>query len=126
MRFSPSQLLALFGLGVCVLGAAAVCLFAPIRFAILAVLIVPVICTLAVLVFLRKTLANVYRLRDQVSSGITARVAVTEKAPAQRELDELVSRLDRIENHLPERIAARLAFEQALRASRAELPPEQR
>ncbi|WP_053384193.1 amastin family protein [Leucobacter celer] len=113
MRLSSQrQLIAIVVLGACVLATAAVCLFAPLRIALLALLVVPAVCSLVVLVFLRKTLTAVYQLRDSLRGGIDTDTTATSEA-VQRELTDVTARLDRIEQHLPERIAARLAFENA-------------
>ncbi|WP_449283273.1 hypothetical protein [Leucobacter sp.] len=115
MRLSSQrQLIAIIVLGACVLATAAVCLFAPLRIALLALLVVPAVCSFVVLVFLRKTLSAVYQLRDSLHGGVATDTAATSEA-VQRELGVVTARLDRIEHHLPERIAARVAFENARR-----------
>ena len=128
MRISSQrQLIAIVVLGVCVLAAAAICLFAPIRLALLALLVVPAVCSLLVLVFLRKTLQAVYQLRDALHGG-GAGGGLALGDGAAEELSALTARLDRIERHLPERIAARVAFESARREhggpSRADSPAD--
>lgn len=112
MSLSRRQLAVIAFMAVCGLAAAIVCLFAPLRVGLLAVLVVVGACTAITLLFLRKVLRAVYGLRDNVD-----RVGASSGAnnALQRELGDVVSRLDSIELHLPERLAARVAFELARR-----------
>ncbi|QIM19304.1 hypothetical protein G7066_13325 [Leucobacter coleopterorum] len=109
MSLSPRQLATVVFVGVCMLAAAAVCLFAPLRFAILAVLFAVGGCVLVILVFLRKVLSSIYQLRDAINNGEVA-LQLSAKSPA-----DVTERLDRIERHMPERITARVIFELAQR-----------
>ncbi|MFE5310125.1 hypothetical protein [Isoptericola sp. NPDC056578] len=87
-----------------------VCLLAPVRVGLVAVLVTIGVCTAIVLLFLRKVLSAVYRLgqngarKESEASRSTARAT-------ERELALVNERLERIEQHLPERLAARIAFE---------------
>lgn len=105
MSLSPRQLATVVFVAVCMLIAALVCLFAPLRFALLALLLALGGCVLVILVFLRKVLASIYQLRAGIESGEVAFQTSTKVA----------ERLDRIEQHLPERITSRVIFELAQR-----------
>lgn len=109
MSLSRRQRAVIAGMGACVLIAAAVCLFAPIRVGLLALLAVTGVSTLIVLMFLRRVLGAAYQIRDE--SRAAADAARNAQEAVARDQRVVVERLDRIEFHLPERLAARVAFE---------------
>ncbi|MFB7800057.1 hypothetical protein [Isoptericola sp. NPDC056134] len=112
MSFSPRQLAAVALMAVCMVVAVLVCLFAPVQVGLIAVLVTVGVCTAIVLLFLRKVLSAVYRL-GQNGARRESETSRSAGRATEREIALVNARLERIEEHLPERLAARIAFELA-------------
>lgn len=112
MSFSRRQIAAVALMAVCMVVAMLVCLLAPVQVGLVAVLVTIGVCTAIVLLFLRKVLSAVYRL-GQNGARKESETARSAGRATERELAQVNARLERIEQHLPERLAARVAFELA-------------
>ncbi|MBL3699740.1 hypothetical protein [Leucobacter luti] len=108
MSFSLRQIAALGFVVLCLLVVALICIFAPVQVALVALAGLLVVCVAVVLVFLRKVLSAVYQIRDTQGNASPA-------APLSGEAQDLITdmsvRLERLERSLPDRLAARVAFE---------------
>lgn len=110
MSFSPRQIAAVALMAVCMVAAMLVCLLAPVRVGLVAVLVTIGVCTAIVLLFLRKVLSAVYRV-GQNSARKDSEVSRSMIKATERDLALVGARLERMEEHLPERLAARIAYE---------------
>ncbi|MHA3684252.1 hypothetical protein ACXR2T_09195 [Leucobacter sp. HY1910] len=91
-----------------------VALFGPLRFALIGLTVTVVVSAALMLLFLRKVLSAVYRnnedfdarLRNSAPGG-----AAGDAESLREELDELSESVELLHQHLPERVAVRLAYE---------------
>lgn len=114
MRLSIRQSLVLILLVLCAAITILVASLGPIQYAIIGLTVTVVVSAGLMLLFLRKVLAAVYRNKEQLERGQDG-VPESDNAAAvidlQNEVKNLTESVALLHQHLPERVAVRLAYE---------------
>ncbi len=114
MRLSFRQYLVLALLVLCAVTTILIAWFGPLQYAIIGLTVTVVVTAGLMLLFLRKVLAAVYRNKDHLQNGQNGSSAGdgdTNMSELRTEISDLAESVALLHQHLPERVAVRLAYE---------------
>lgn len=114
MRLSFRQSLVLILLVVCAASTILIAWFGPLHYAIIGLTVTVVVSASLTLLFLRKVLAAVYRNKEEMQNGhngTAAGAAGADIGELRTEVEDLTESVALLHQHMPERVAVRLAYE---------------
>lgn len=112
MRLNVRQWAVLGLLILCACITVVVALFGPLRYALIGLTVTVVVSAALMLLFLRKVLAAVYSLDARVAhEANVAKENRTKMEALESEFAKVGESIDTMQQHIPERVAVRLAYE---------------
>lgn len=111
MRLSFRQSLVLVLLVLCAAITVLIAWFGPLEYAIIGLTVTVVVSAGLMLLFLRKVLGAVYRNKEEIQSGPGVGTEDALVGELRAEVQALTESVALLHQHLPERVAVRLAYE---------------